>query len=184
MKRLKVPPPRTREGADALLFEIGSQLRSLEAIDRELEAKVAAAHERAKERATPIADVLNANFKALADWARASKDTLLVDGKRTHQLASGWVGWRATPPKVEIDKDHEAAVIATLRKRQLDALLRIETSIDKQAVLRAPGLVEGIAGLAITTSELFWAQPRDASAEMQLAGGRARRAPLATKETT
>lgn len=180
MKRLKVPPPRTRESADALLFEIGSQLRALESIDRELEAKVASAHERAKERAEPIAAVLNANFKALAEWARTNKETLLADGRRTHELASGWVGWRATPPKVEVEDEEQ--VIAALQKRRLDALLRIDTAIDKQAVLKAPGLVEGIPGLAITTSELFWARPREASAEMQLAGGRAKRAKLATKE--
>lgn len=185
-KKHKLPAqklPQSRGEADGLLAEIGALERQIAMIDAELAATVEQLTESARTHADPLAAERDARVKALAAWAEANKSTLLEGDRRSHALAHGTVGWRRTPPAVKVADDALDAVIAELQRRRLSDLLRVTTSLDKAAILKAPARVEGIAGIAIEGGEFFFAQPRELGTELQLARGRVKRAAVPASTT-
>lgn len=170
------PLPQSRGEADQLLAEIGALERVIAGIDGGLAEEVGRLTEAARAKADPLAAERDAKVKALAGWAEANKATLLEGDRRSHALAHGTVGWRKTPPAVKVADDQLDAVIRQLRQRRLSFLLRVTTALDKAAILKEPARIAGIAGITVEGGEFFFAQPRDAATELQLARGRVKRA--------
>ncbi len=182
LKAVAQAVPQTRDEADTLLGEIGALSREIERIDADLNDKVALAKEAAKAQVTPLADSIKAKFAALTSWGEANKSELLDGKRRSITMTHGTVGWRWGNPAVKVGKGQEDAVVKTLARLELGSLLRVETSLDREAILKNPDAIEGIAGLSIERVESFFVKPLDVSTEqtatvVKLTGSEATRQP-------
>lgn len=158
--------PASREDADRLLGEIGALQRRIETIDIELTDAVALAKAEASRKAKPLADELKAKLGVLATWAEASRGELLDGKRRSAAMSQGTIGWRMGMPTVKVSRGQEEALIATFQRLGLSSLLRERVELDKEAILKAPDRIEGIAGIGIEQVESFWAKPLDVRTEL------------------
>jgi len=167
-KKLKAPAtpvPQTREQADALIGEIGAAQRSIDEIAARLEEDIARLKQLAAAAAAPYAARIEAHFAAVTAWASANKDALLEGKRRSVELPQGVIGWRWGNPTVKIARGKEDDVVATLQRLRLNKLLRVEVSVDKPAVLKYRGLIEGIEHITIEQAENFFLKPLAVEAE-------------------
>lgn len=165
LKAVAQAVPQTREEADRLLGEIGALTREVERIEADLTDTVALAKESAKEKAAPLADALKSKFAALTAWAEANKSELLQGKRRSLTLTQGMIGWRWGNPAVKVGRGQDEAVVSTFTRLGLSDLLRVETSLDREAILKRPEAIEGIAGISIEQVESFFAKPLDVKVE-------------------
>ncbi len=157
--------PKDRGAADALLGDIGQLKRELEKIDLDLTEVVANARAAASERAKPLAAELKAKVAALAAYAEAHRAELLPPGRRSVSLSQGVIGFRYSSPKVDVVRGQEESVIATLERLDLIDFIRIEKTLNREAILAAPERIEGLAGICVVQTESFYVKPLDVSSE-------------------
>lgn len=160
--------PKSREEADALLAELGTLQRQLERIDLDLSEVVAAAKKSAAEKAKPLADQIRAKVAALCAYATASRDELIPAGRKSVNLSQGTLGFRMAPPAVKVAKGQEEFVITTLRRLGLEDLLRETVELDREAILRDPSRIAGLAGISVEQTETFYVKPLDVSVEQSV----------------
>lgn len=167
-KRIKaaaLPVPESMEGADRLLGEIGELQRRLDLIDTALSEEIAHAKARAAEEATPLAAELKMKFEALLVWATSTKDEWLEDGRKSRAFGQGVLGWRWGMPTVKVARGQEDAVVETLGRLGMGDLIRTRQEVDKDAVLKDPARVAGVAGITVEQVETFFAKPLAVQAE-------------------
>lgn len=157
--------PADLEAANALVGEIGTLQRQIDRIDLDLSEAVAALKKQAGDDAKPLADQVKAKVAALMAFATANRETIIPAGRKSVSLSQGTIGFRLGNPTVKIAKGQDEAVIATLERLGLEKLLRRETAIDKEAILREPGTIQGLAGIGVAQVETFYVKPLDVASE-------------------
>lgn len=174
--------PSSREEADTLLGQIGALQREVERIEADLSDQVSRSKADAKKRADPLVKQAEAKFVALMAWANASRETLLVEGRKSLALSQGTIGWRRAPPAVRVEKGQEDAVIAALEAAGLTDLLREVVELDKEAILREPARVGGIPDIMVEQAEHFWIKPLDVRVERKATSAKVTGAAVAPAE--
>jgi phage host-nuclease inhibitor protein Gam len=161
--------PRDAAEANEYLAQIGAIQRDLVVIQAALDERIAAAKARAEAEAAPLLAAVERDTRGLQLWAEANRDALTGGGRsKTVQLPSGEIAWRQRPPSVRI-RD-AAGVLVALAARGLGRFVRVKEEIDKEAMLREPGVASGVPGVSIgSAGEEFVVSPL----EMKLAEGRA-----------
>jgi phage host-nuclease inhibitor protein Gam len=64
--------------------------------------------------------------------------------KKSVEFSFGTFGWRWTPPKVELQKLTEEALIALLKKLKMKRFVRVKESLDKEALLKERPEISGV----------------------------------------
>lgn len=157
--------PADLEAANTLLGEIGTLQRQIDRIDLDLSEAVAALKKKAGDDAKPLADQVKAKVAALMAFATANRETIIPAGRKSVALSQGTIGFRLGNPTVKVAKGQDDAVIATFERLGLKKLLRHETTIDKEAILREPGTIQGLAGIGVAQVETFYVKPLDVASE-------------------
>ncbi len=159
---LRVPQSRTE--AEAFIAKIGNQQRERDRIQANMNDELAAIKQKYEELAQPIATDIRLLTDGVQIWCEANRATLTNQNKtKTAKLASGEVKWRTRPGKVSLKKIAE--VIETLKTLKLKRFIRIEDSINKEAILAEPEVVENIKGITITKGEDFVIVPFETELE-------------------
>lgn len=157
--------PADKEAADRLLGEIGTIQRKIDRIDLDLSEQVAALKKVASEQAAPLAAEIKAKVAALAAFAAQRRDEIIPAGRKSVALSQGVIGFRWGNPTVKVSKGQEDAVITTFQRLGLTDLLREIVEIDREAILRSPARIEGLAGISVEQTETFYAKPLDVQSE-------------------
>lgn len=143
-----VPIPQTRDQAEAALARLGAIQRSLAVIAAAMEERVAGEKRLGEAEAKPLVTEAEALTQGLRLWAEANRHALTDGGKsKTVRLATGEVSWRTRPPRVVI-RD-AAAVLEALDQLQLHRFVRTKVEVDKEAMLREPGVARQVPGVSI-----------------------------------
>jgi phage host-nuclease inhibitor protein Gam len=152
-KRMKrpaetVPVPQNREEAIVQLAAIGEITRSLTLLQAALDEEVAATKARIEAEAAPLNAALTRTTQGLQVWAEANRLALTDNGARKSVvLPSGEIGWRLRPPSVRVTD--EPAVIAAAQAAGREDLLRVKTSINREAMLADPAAAMQLPGISI-----------------------------------
>ncbi len=153
-----VAVPKDRGECNILIEQIGAHQRERERLQTEMNAELAKLKTYYEQRAKPHADRIAELMQSVQIWAEANRAELTQDGKvKTVKLAAGEVRWRLTPPAVTVRGAE--AVIKALKLHRLARFIRIKEEVDKEAILREPKAVEGIAGISIGQREEFVVEP-------------------------
>lgn len=159
-----VKVPQTREEAAEFIAVIGRHQRERQRIEARLNDDIEAMKAQAERRAKFHGDSILVLAQGLEVWAAANRAALTEGGKRkTAELSTGELRWRMTPPSVAIKS--AKAVIGALMTHGLDRFLRRKIEIDKEAILKEPAAVAGIAGIAISQREEFVIVPNETKLE-------------------
>lgn len=157
--------PTDLEAANVLLGEIGTLQRQIDRIDLNLSEAVAALKKTAGDEAKPLADQLKAKVAALCAYATTNRETIIPAGRKSVSLSQGVMGFRLGNPTVKVAKGQDEAVIATLERLGLTGLLRHVVELDREAILRDPATIAGLAGIGVEQVETFYVKPLDVSSE-------------------
>jgi phage host-nuclease inhibitor protein Gam len=154
-----VAAPRDRAEAETFLARIGAAERELAVIQAAFDEVVATAKAEAEERALAHRLEVEGLTTGIQLWAEANRAVLTQDGKtKTVDLATGKVGWRNRPPKVQV-KD-EDAVIAHIEAAELEQFLRRKVTLDRDALKADPVAANAIPGITIgSAGEEFFLEP-------------------------
>lgn len=158
-RRVKAPAvtvevPQTRDQVVAAIAEIGRRERECQRIEAEMNEQLAAIKLRFESEGKPHADRIAALKEGVQIWCEANKEQLTEGGKRkTARFASGEVRWRMTPPAVRLRG--VAAILAALAEKGLSRFIRTSQEVDKEAILKEPDAVKGVAGITIGQVEEF-----------------------------
>lgn len=153
--------PQDDGEANGFIHALGEVRRELAlstaAMNDEL-ARVRLGHEQAAE---PLKEREKALLLGLEAYASANRDRLTGGGKvKFHQFASGFVRWRARPPKVSIRSAE--TVVETLRALGLGRFIRTKEEPNKEAMLAEPEIARGVAGVSIgSEGEDFVVEPHE-----------------------
>lgn len=173
IKAPAVPVPQTREEADKLIGEIGAFQRDIDLAKAAAEEKVAAVKAALEEEIGGKAAEMLAKFQAVMAFASANRDTLLEKGRKSVELSQGQLGWRLGNPTVKLARGvDEDSLVATFERLKLDDLLRVTTSLDRQAILKEPKRIEGIAGITVEQDETFFVKPLEVTTETTAKAGK------------
>lgn len=173
MKAPAVPVPQTREEADKLIGEIGAFQRDIDLAKAAAEEKIAVIKAAYEAEIGPKAAEVLAKFQAVMAFAAANRDSLLEKGRKSVELSQGVLGWRLGNPAVKLAKGvTEDSLVATFQRLKLDDLLRVTTELDRQAILKEPSRIEGIAGIAVEQDETFFLKPLEVTTETTARAGK------------
>jgi phage host-nuclease inhibitor protein Gam len=145
--------PASLAEANTLLVRIGTLTRSIEDIKLTLEEDVAKARAAANDAAAPLEAELKRLTASVKAFATAHRSTILPKDKKSVVLPGGEIGWRLPPTRVTIARDGEEKVIGVIEGLGLTEYLRIETTLDREALLRDRPV---IAGIKYTQKEQFF----------------------------
>jgi len=157
MKTDAVDTPTTQGEAETLLKEIGALQNKVTSIESAMNNELVKVKEKHEVLAQPINNEIATKFHALHIYAEAHKSDLLKGRSKTAKIAPGELSWRSTPPSCRITK--QPVVIETLKRLNLQELIRTKEEVTKAAVLANPAAVEGVAGISISQREEFVAKP-------------------------
>lgn len=159
--------PRDADEANAYLARIGALQRDLQLIQTALNEAHAADKARAEAEAKPLVEQVERLTRGVQLWAEAHRESLTAGGKsKTVQLPAGEIAWRQRPPSVRI-RDVPGVLVA-LAKAGLWRFIRTKQEIDKEAMLREPGVAGLVPGVSIgSAGEEFVVTPL----EVRLDGG-------------
>ena len=152
-------PKTTRSKLPAIQHQVPQtrDIRIIGELNREIDRAVLAMNDEIApitERHQPGIDALKERLKALETgvhaWCEANRNDLTDGGKtKTANLITGEVSWRVRPPSVLVRGAE--AVIDTLKRLGLSRFVRVEESVNKQAILNEPDAVRGVSGLTISS---------------------------------
>ncbi len=138
---------------------IGSYRRGLQSIEGDLSDAVAALKAKAEQDAAPLREKLVSEEAAVQAWCAANRARLTNGGKKKfHDFGSGIIKWRFNTASVSLKG--VADVVERLKKNGLRTFIRVSVTVDKEAILKSPEKVKGIAGITIVPpSEHFVIEP-------------------------
>ena len=143
-----VPIPQTTAQAEAALARLGAIQRDLAVIQAAMEERVTGEKRLGEAEAKPLVAEAEVLTQGLRLWAEAHRDALTDGGRtKTARLATGEVCWRTRPPRVTI-RD-AAAVLEACAQLHLHRFVRTKTEVDKEAMLREPGVARQVPGVSI-----------------------------------
>lgn len=97
---------------------------------------------------TPLQQQLDLLQTGVQCWCEANRDELTKNGKsKSGYFLTGNVQWRQKPPSVSVK--NIAGVLDLLKQMGLTRFVRVEESLNKEAILAEKALVKGIPGLTI-----------------------------------
>lgn len=156
--------PQTRIAAEDAVAKIGTLQRERERIQASMNDELAAIKQKFEEQAQPLAAQIQDLTDGVQIWCEANRDELTNHGKtKTAKLASGEVKWRTRPPKVGLR--NIPAVIAALKLSRLKRFIRVDESVNKEAILAEPEAVKGVKGITVTQGEDFVIVPFETELE-------------------
>ena len=165
--RRQWPVPQTREEAIEAIAAIGRHQRERQRLEAAMNEELAAVRARHEAEAAPHTAAIDGLSHAVEVWADANRALLTRHGRtRSAKLAGGDIGWRLSPPAVEVEG--EAAVLEELQRRGLQRFVRVRESLNREAVLHEPEAVADVPGIEVVQHEVFvikpYATPLDESA--------------------
>jgi phage host-nuclease inhibitor protein Gam len=163
------PVPRDMAEAAEAVARIGAIERELTLAGAVLAEVIALAKQDAEAQAAPLKAEMELLARGLQIWAEAHREALTGGGRsKTVKLATGEIAWRERPPSVRLrDVD---AVLETLRAMQLGRFIRERHEVDREAMLREPGLAATVPGVTIgSAGEEFVVRPTQADLDGRVA---------------
>ncbi|MBF0168768.1 MAG: host-nuclease inhibitor Gam family protein [Alphaproteobacteria bacterium] len=148
-----LPVPQTRADAEALAANFAAVQREAELLAMCDEEEIAKIKERGRLRIDPMVARANDMAAALIAYVESNRADLFKDA-RTTRLGCAELTLRWSGPTVTVARSvKEAQMVATLKGLGLTGLVRIEETVNKQAILANPDQVESVAGITITQTE-------------------------------
>lgn len=142
--------PQSREDCIADIKKLGDVQRDLVREQADMNDAIATVTKRHAERLESLTARIAVLSQGVQTWAEAHRSELTQEGKvKTANLITGEVSWRNRPPSCGVRGAE--AVIETLKKLGLGRFVRSKEEIDKEAILKTPDDVRGIAGIIIVT---------------------------------
>lgn len=158
------PIPQTQDEAVAAIAEIGRRQRERIRIEADMNDQLAIMRQAFEAEAAPHLDAIRALQRGVQIWCEAHRAALTDHGRVKHaRLASGEVNWRLTPPKVMVRAVE--TVLAALRQKGLNHMVRIKEEVNREAILLEPAAVADIKGISITQREEFVIKPFETELE-------------------
>lgn len=160
----EVPPLQSDAAAMTAIARVGAIAREIAGIEAECNTTVASATEGAATKAAPLrveGDLLTESLRRYCEAERAR----LTDGGTTKTVlfATGAVSWRDRPASVKL-RGKVADIIARLRRARLSRFIRTKHEIDKEAMLKEPGVAAKVQGVSIgSAGEDFFVEPLEAT---------------------
>ena len=150
--------PVNDDEANVYIAEIIATRRSIDAIETDMQTEIDRVKADYETSIKALRTELNGSLKGLQAYFEVHRERLLKKNKSVH-MPAGRAGWRMTPPKVSV-KGAEL-VIARLRKLRGGAkrFLRTTVSVNKEALLDAPEIIERVEGLSTSQKEEFFVEP-------------------------
>ena len=106
--------------------------RERQRLEAAMNEELAAVRARHEAEAAPHTAAIDGLSHAVEVWADANRALLTRHGRtRSAKLASGDIGWRLSPPAVEVEG--EAAVLEELQRRGLQRFVRVRESLNQEA---------------------------------------------------
>jgi phage host-nuclease inhibitor protein Gam len=170
---IAAPVPQSREEAAASVRRVGEIRRDLARLEADMNDRIAAIKQSYEAAAGVLRVELDAEMTGLQTWSEANRAALTEGGRvKTADLGTGTVGWRLRPPSVRIVSAER--VIDMMKNLGLGRFVRTREEIDREALLREPDAVKGIAGLHIgSAGEHFVVEPAELRLAPEQAGGAA-----------
>lgn len=170
MAKVKDQWPRDRAACDDDIKRVGELRHQLALIEVGMNKELADIKQRAEEEAKPIKAELTGLETGIEVFCRANRAELTDDGKtKTVKFGNGEVSWRLSPPAVSVKKKTKVeTVVAWLLQAgpKFKRFLRVEHSLNKEAMLAAPDLVAEIPDVKISSAgEKFEIAPFGAKLE-------------------
>jgi phage host-nuclease inhibitor protein Gam len=125
------------------------------AVLAEMEAEMEVVRQRYATRLRSLEDAISRDDTAVRAYCEAERGVLTDGGRvRVVHVAPGLaVSWRAGRPSVVADNEDET--LAVLERLGLDACIRVARSLNRQAILANPVLIEGVPGIRIERREML-----------------------------
>lgn len=145
--------------AAAMVAKIGEHMRERILIQAALSEEVELARRKAEELLKPHTEQIAQMTRSVQLWAEANRAALTQDGrKKTIELTTGKLSWRAKPPSVRI-RDVTAALQA-LVEAGLDRFIRTKHEPNREAMLAEPEVAVTVPGITIgSAGEEFAVEP-------------------------
>jgi phage host-nuclease inhibitor protein Gam len=159
-----VTVPTTYEAANRVLEQYGEGARDLAKAEARLEKAVARLTARIEQTAKPLKERQAMLAAQIAAYAEANRATLLEDGRKSHDMPAGRIGWRTNPPSVKYGRGIkvEAIIAAILSMGLRRKFLRLKLEPNKEAMLEEENRAKArtIPGVSIITdAETFFIEP-------------------------
>lgn len=146
--------PVSRTEADEAVRIIGEQQRKRDALQTEMNTRLADLKAEFESKAQPIGESIKALSHGVQVWAEANRAELTQQGRtKTVRLGHGEISWRMRPAAVAIRGSD--AVLAALKRLGLGRFIRTKEEIDKDAIRKDADAVAGVKGISITQGEDF-----------------------------
>lgn len=129
--------PQTPQAAQLLLERYASLDAQVELIEAARTEAIAIANAAADTQLVPLHAELKDIVKQLQPWWAASIDELTGGKRKSIELGGCLIGERTNPAKVVFSGGKDADAVAALQTAKLTDLLRVTTSLDKPAILKA-----------------------------------------------
>lgn len=164
-KRPVIAVPKNLDEATRFLAEIGKEQRATDEIQSNLNTTVDELKAKAMADSKPHQEKVSQLVEGLFAYAETHRNELTNDGKRkTVEVPTGTFGWRLTPPAVAL-RDVKA-IMKNLKALKLERFIRTKEEIDKEAMLKEPGVAKTVKGVSINQHEEFVAKPTELKVEI------------------
>lgn len=165
VKRSAIVVPKSSQELADFIRQIGEHRRILGQIEAKLNDKIEKTKANAVADSEPHQAAIDLLVEGVYVYAEGHRDELTEDGKKkTVTLPTGKIGWRMTPPAVFLKGVKE--VIKRCKDLGLERFIRIKEEIDKEAMLKEPGVSNNIRGVSIAQREEFVVEPSEVSVEI------------------
>lgn len=167
IKRTAVAIPESTEKAAEFVGKIGKHQRELDKIQTNLNNQVEKLKAQAVAGSLSYQTAIDQLFEGLFIFAQSRRDELTGQGKtKTVQFPTGTIQWRLNPPAVSVASQNVKKVIALCQSSGLDRFVRLIPELDREAMLKEPGVANQIKGVKIKQKEQFVVKPSEATVEI------------------
>lgn len=130
--------PQTTEAATVIAARYAELAATIAEAEAERDAELAATNAAADAVLVPLVAELKDAAKQLKPWWEANVDALTAGRRKSIELGGCVLGYRISPPKVVFAGGTDAMAVTAIEGTELaDTLLRMKTSLDKPAILKA-----------------------------------------------
>lgn len=140
--------PQTRDEVVSNIKTIGDVQREITRLETEMNDEIGVITER---YAAPVDDLkrrLTTLQGGVQGWCEAHRAELTDNNKvKFANLVTGEVQWRCRPPSVTVRGAE--TVLALLKVKGLDRLIRTKEEVNKEAILNEPDVINDLPGVTI-----------------------------------
>jgi phage host-nuclease inhibitor protein Gam len=164
-RKVVVNIPKDLHEAAFFLAQIGEAERASLVVQANLNAQVDTLKASAIAAVKPHQVRMKELLEGLYIFAERNRTELTEGGKRKSvELPTGIIGWRMTPPSVELEGVEN--IIESLKTLKLERFIRTKEEVNKEAMLREPEIATTVQGVTITQKEEFMAKPAQLEVEI------------------